>query len=124
MTMTPNCSLYFDSGASSMPSLAVSPNSPPISSIEKPVSVRSKPSHGNPPDLDLEQIVVPAAVLGQLVVGEHIGALLRRAPAAGDHHGRFIKAELLCRQGAAVARNGGLGAAEYRPTRSRMGSLA
>src|SRR6516165_2646610 len=49
MTMTPNCSLYLESGASSMPSPPVSPSSSPISPIEKPVSVRSKPSPCNSP---------------------------------------------------------------------------
>jgi hypothetical protein len=36
--------------------------------------------------LDPEHLLVPARVLGQLVVGDHVGALLRLGPAASDHN--------------------------------------
>ena len=53
-------------------------------------------------DLDAEQIVVPASVEGELVVGDHIGALLRLRPAARHHHGNAPDPERLRREHAAV----------------------
>ena len=41
----------------------------------------------------------------QLIVGEHVGTLLRLAPARSDHHGDFGDAELPSGEYPGVARN-------------------
>ena len=54
-------------------------------------------------ELDPEQRVVPAGVQRQLVVGQHVGALLGFGPAAGDDYRRLRPAEQACRQHAPMA---------------------
>ena len=45
-------------------------------------------------ELEAEEFAVPASVKRKLVVGDHIGALLRIGPAARDHHRDFGITEL------------------------------
>ena len=50
-------------------------------------------------------MVPPGTGNRQLVVGEHVGALLRLAPARGHHHGDLADAELPGGEYPGVARN-------------------
>ena len=52
---------------------------------------------------NLQQFHVPAGVQRELVVGDDIGALLRLAPAARDHHRNLSQAQLTRRQHPAMA---------------------
>jgi hypothetical protein len=56
-------------------------------------------------DLGLKQIIVPGALLGPLVVGEHIGAPLRLAPAPGNNDRHLFDLQLLRGQDPAVPRD-------------------
>ncbi len=56
-------------------------------------------------ELDPEQRLVPAGIERELVVGQHVGALLRLRPAAGDHDGDLGQAQLAGGQHAPVAGN-------------------
>ena len=53
---------------------------------------------------EAQRVAIPAAVLGQLVVRDPVGALLRIAPALGDHDRHLFDAKFRRSHGAAVAR--------------------
>ena len=69
----------------------------------KPVRSRSKPKAGKVGDLGREQGLVPAGVQGELVVGEHVGALLGLAQAGKLDHRHRVKPELPGREQPAMA---------------------
>ena len=56
-------------------------------------------------DLEREQLAIPASLLGELVVGDDVGTLLRLGEVRKLDHGDRVEAELLRRLEPAVARD-------------------
>src|SRR5246500_2346796 len=71
----------------------LSANNSPSSNSSKPVRLRSNPASPNSANFEREHLKIPAGVERQLVVGEHIGAALRRREVRQDDARHLVEAE-------------------------------